>query len=240
MTAGPSSRPTGAMALPHAAIDPSPQRSILSSRRRPSICLGPTRSSPTSPARRAPTPAPASTAGGGVQDRRATTGHVVTVGSLARLDGHGTFTRCLWHCGLLPEYDTGTEPLQKLFDQLNGYATLRRAPAVADAVLATQPAREHNIHRRLSSASVVTVTAAAQDLAQLIRPTPADAMWLVHGERVVAPSSLISPVATFRRTRSGDAAASLHYFRHSNLRAGPSAGGEIGRVLEATWRGSSR
>lgn len=111
----------------------------------------------------------------------------VTAGPLARPDGHGIFTDAGGTVAFFLEYDTGTEPLQKLVDKLDGYAALQW-PVL---FWLHSTAREHNLHRRLGSAPVATVATAARDRAQLTRSTPADAMWLVHGEQTGRRTKLV-------------------------------------------------
>jgi hypothetical protein len=116
----------------------------------------------------------------------------ITAGPLARPDGHGVFTDAGSTVAFFLEYDTGTEPLQKLVDKLDGYAALHRAGLQWPVLFwLHSTAREHNLHRRLGSASVVTVATAARDRAQMTRSTPAGAMWLIHGEQVGRRTRLV-------------------------------------------------
>jgi hypothetical protein len=106
----------------------------------------------------------------------------INAGPLARPDGHGIFTDGGRSMGFFLEYDTGSEPLDRLVDKLDGYATLSRAGLRLPVLFwLHSSAREHNMHRRLPSQLSVSVATAARDRFTAAHAGPADAVWLVHG-----------------------------------------------------------
>ncbi|HZN73784.1 MAG TPA: replication-relaxation family protein [Micromonosporaceae bacterium] len=109
---------------------------------------------------------------------------LATPGPLARPDGHGIFTDAGRTVAFFLEYDTGTEPLQKLVDKVDGYAMLHRSGLRWPVLFwLHSSAREQNLHRRLPAILRAAVATAARDRAARVGETPADALWLVHGER---------------------------------------------------------
>ena len=106
----------------------------------------------------------------------------INVGPAARPDGHGIFTDGGRSVGFFLEYDTGTEPLDRLVDKLDGYATLYRAGLRLPVLFwLHSSARELNLHRRLPSQLPAAVATAARDRVAGAHGGPAHAVWLVHG-----------------------------------------------------------
>src|SRR5882672_1287688 len=85
--------------------------------------------------------------------------------------------------GWFLEFDTGTEPLARLVDKVNGYTAFVRAGGPAFPILfwLHSAAREHHLHQRLSAIhTAVPIATAARDHAT--QANPALAVWTLHGD----------------------------------------------------------
>jgi protein involved in plasmid replication-relaxation len=108
---------------------------------------------------------------------------LMTMAGWPRPDGHGIFTDNGDSVAFFLEYDTGTEPLQKLVDKLDGYRALYSEGLTWPVLFWLHSStREHNLHRRLGARPRVLVATAARDRAQRVGAGPAGTVWLVHGE----------------------------------------------------------
>jgi hypothetical protein len=98
-----------------------------------------------------------------------------------RPDGHGIWADDGRVVPFFVEYDTGTEPLWKLVDKLDGYADLARVTSKVWPVLFTlhSSVRERHLHRELTEARVryPVATTARDDPVGL---SPAEAAWWLH------------------------------------------------------------
>lgn len=97
-----------------------------------------------------------------------------------RPDGHGIWTEGDRTVPFFLEYDTGTEPLWKLIDKVDGYLDLARVTGRLWPVLFSlhSPARAVNLQRRLTerpTAVPIATTARTSDLW-----SPAEAVWWLH------------------------------------------------------------
>ncbi|MFF5226953.1 replication-relaxation family protein [Dactylosporangium sp. NPDC000521] len=97
-----------------------------------------------------------------------------------RPDGHGIWTEGGRTVPFFLEYDTGTEPLWKLVDKVDGYLDLARVTGRLWPVLFSlhSPARAVNLQRRLAehpTAVPVATTARTSDLR-----SPAEAIWWLY------------------------------------------------------------
>jgi len=97
-------------------------------------------------------------------------------------DGHGIWTEGPNTIGWFLETDTGTEPLTRLVDKTERYASFTRAGGPPFPVLfwLHSAAREHRFHQRLGIPRSVPVATAARDQADGLGP--AEAIWSVHGD----------------------------------------------------------
>ncbi|TDQ54390.1 replication-relaxation family protein [Actinorugispora endophytica] len=77
------------------------------------------------------------------------------------------------------EYDTGTEPLDRVAAKLPGYAALAHTSAITTPllVITTGPIREENLAERLASAAPAVVPTWLTTVARLDAPGPAAAVW---------------------------------------------------------------
>lgn len=107
-----------------------------------------------------------------------------------RPDGHGIFTDRGASTAFFLEYDTGTEPLDRLVDKVTGYHDLARVTGRLWPVLFWLPsaARERHLHDALSDARAGYPTATAVHGQGVRSPStvtevpahPADPVWWLH------------------------------------------------------------
>jgi hypothetical protein len=134
-----------------------------------------------------------------------------------RPDGHGLWTENQPNGGqtgrrrlsvpFFLEYDTGTEPLPRLVDKLDGYTRLAHRTGRIWPVLfwLHSAARQHHLHQRLTDAGVGYPTATAvRDHTAYNGRTPAEAVWWLHRHpgRLLRLAELAATV-TDTRPRAG-------------------------------------
>ncbi len=100
-----------------------------------------------------------------------------------RPDGHGIWTERDRQTSFFVEFDTGSEPLWKLVDKLDGYTALAKMYRRVWPVLFSlhSAARERRLHQALSEDGVrYPVATAARDDTTQPGHSPAEAIWWLH------------------------------------------------------------
>jgi Replication-relaxation len=100
-------------------------------------------------------------------------------GHVVRPDGYGRWRDPDGEVDFFLEYDTGTEPLDRLLAKVDAYAELATATEIDTPVLLwlPGPGREAALHQTLGRPQVTLATAAAR-----LAGHPAGRVWLVAGE----------------------------------------------------------
>ncbi|SRR6266545_1526801 len=100
-----------------------------------------------------------------------------------RPDGHGIWTERDRQVPFFAEFDTGTEPLWKLLDKIDGYEAIARMYQRVWPVLFSlhSATRERHLHQELSGDGIryPVATTARDDTTQTGR-CPAEAVWCLH------------------------------------------------------------
>jgi hypothetical protein len=108
---------------------------------------------------------------------------VLAYKATVRPDGHGIWTEHDRQASFFTEFDTGSEPLWKLLDKIDGYTALAKAYQRAWPVLFSlhSAARERHLHQALSEDAIryPVATTARDDTTQTGR-SPAEAVWWLH------------------------------------------------------------
>jgi len=99
-------------------------------------------------------------------------------GHVVRPDGYGHWHDPTGEVDFFLEYDTGTEPLERLLAKVHAYTELATATQIDTPVLLwlPGPGREATLHQALRHPQVTVATAAAR-----LADHPAERVWLVAG-----------------------------------------------------------
>ena len=105
-------------------------------------------------------------------------------GRLARPDALGAWREHGQAVYFFLEYDTGTEPIDRLTAKLGGYRDVADAGGPACPVLFWLPSlrREANLHRQLGPAPLIPVATATAQAAPGAGDGPAGPLWLLAGD----------------------------------------------------------
>jgi len=100
-------------------------------------------------------------------------------GHVVRPDGYGHWRDDDGEVDFFLEYDTGTEPLERLLAKVHAYTELANATEIDTPVLfwLPGPGREATLHQALRHPIITLATATAR-----IAPHPAGPVWLLTGE----------------------------------------------------------